>query len=96
MNPDRRRRHPAFEGVVFGLAILLAGIVAFYSIERYAARRAPPQPPPLPAGATTAGSPPGGPAAQSVVSGLPPMRFSRVSSSRARRIDVPPPAAGGK
>jgi hypothetical protein len=86
LSPERRS---LLQAAVVGLAVLLAGVIAFHGLRRGAARMAPP----LPGSAQGSGVlSDGGSATESVVEDLPPVRFSRMGRARARNVNVPPPS----
>ncbi|MFA6004816.1 MAG: hypothetical protein WC881_12210 [Elusimicrobiota bacterium] len=89
-----RGRHPLFEGVVFGLALLLAGIILFYSAQRYVERRARPAPAAADAPASAPGDPGAVPLTERAVASIPPVRLVQTGSLRSRNIDVPAPLLG--
>ena len=94
MNRSEKSRHPLFENVVFGLALLLVVILGFYGARRFLARRSA-VPPPL-AGPLAAELPPEpaqamGSRTQSAVTAIPPIKLSRTGSARQWRVEVPAP-----
>ena len=99
MRRSEKNRHPFFEGVVFVLALCLAGILAFYGIRGFLARRAmagPPVPigpldPFIPGQAAPAGS-----ATESSVTGIPPVKLVRTGGLRNWRSEVPSPTGSKK
>ena len=94
----RERRRPAFfENLVYGFALVLALIVAFYAAQRVFAPRGP-----APEVRTRpVESAPGGEKRELVSSGieravrsLPPVRITKAGASRTRPTAVPSPPKG--
>ncbi|MCX5794336.1 MAG: hypothetical protein NTY77_02415 [Elusimicrobia bacterium] len=94
MRRSENNRHPLFENVVFGLALLLVAILVFYAARGLLARRfqVPPHalsgytPEARPAQTSEAGS-----ATETAVSSIPPIKLSHTGSPRAWRVEVPSP-----
>lgn len=94
MRRSDQSRHPLFETVVFGLALLLVAILIFYGARRLMARRpaVPPHaasgylPEAKPAEASAMGS-----ATETAVTSIPPVKLSRAGSPRKWRVEVPSP-----
>ncbi|HAM36974.1 MAG TPA: hypothetical protein DEB40_07070 [Elusimicrobia bacterium] len=92
--PGDRTRHPLFEALVFGLALILGAIILFYGIQRLAGRGPSPGGPSVDRSAEeprAAAAP--GYQTETSVSDIPPIRLSGISRSRGRTEEVPPPAA---
>ena len=90
-----RGRHPFFENLVFGLALVLALIVAFYGLQTAWKEKGAPvahAPPPQPKAAAAPKNTliPSG--TERSVSELPPMQLSRTGTLKRRAPAVPPPA----
>jgi hypothetical protein len=96
MRRSEKSRHPLFENVVYGLALLLVAILIFYGTRNYLARRAQ-VPPPIANGPTTEPPPlaqtskPGS-ATESGVTSIPAVRISGAVRPRRWRVEVPSPA----
>ena len=90
-----RGRHPLFECVVFGFALLLVAILLFYTGRRFLPGRSPAQPPPAGDFPTTGAGPArtsgAGSATESAVTSIAPIKLSRVGNPRAWRVEVPSP-----
>lgn len=102
-----RGRHPFFESLVFGLALILAAIVGYYFLRRVLKPAVPASPAATPASAPysappdrdpdprAASSEPGGPAASETedsVESLPPVRITgEAPAHKPIAAEVPPP-----
>jgi hypothetical protein len=94
MHRSEKSRHPFFENVVFGLALLLVAILVFYGARSFLGRRSQ-VPPPQAGGLSVAARPdqaaPAGSATESAVTSVPPLRLSHAGSARNWRTEVPSP-----
>ena len=99
MNRSESSRHPLFDNVVFGLALLLVAILIFYGARSFLARRS--QVPPPPASGLATEARPGqtsgaGSATETAVTAIPPIKLSSAGSPRNWRVEVPPPTGTKK
>jgi|GEM_PF-5104076 len=99
MERSERSRHPLFENVVFGLALLLVAILIFYGARGLLARRS--QVAAQLSGGLTTETRPGqtsgaGSATETAVTAIPPIRLSSAGSPRTWRVEVPSPTGTKK
>ena len=99
MRHSENNRHPFFENVVFGLALLLVAILIFHGARGFLALRSQ-EPPHLSGGLTTEAGPGlmsgAGSATETAVTAIPPIKLSSSGSPRTWRVAVPSPAGAAK
>jgi hypothetical protein len=99
MRRSDSRRHPFFEWTVFGLALVLGAILLFHGARRFLAGRTADGPPratgPLAPLVPLEGAP-AGPATESSVTALPPVRLTSTGGQRRWKAEVPAPPSAAK